>query len=37
MAVSASEIRRRLAKGESTAGMLAEPVAAYIAAHNLYR
>ncbi|MBR8656463.1 nicotinate (nicotinamide) nucleotide adenylyltransferase [Achromobacter sp. Marseille-Q0513] len=37
MAVSASEIRRRLAAGESTAGMLAEPVAAYIAAHNLYR
>ena len=36
MAVSASEIRRR-GQGESTAGMLAEPVAAYIAAHNLYR
>lgn len=37
MAVSASEIRRRLARGESTRGMLAAPVAAYIAAHHLYR
>ena len=37
MPVSASEIRRRLAQGESTDGMLAAPVAAYIAAHHLYR
>ncbi|AXA69116.1 nicotinate (nicotinamide) nucleotide adenylyltransferase [Achromobacter insolitus] len=36
MPVSASEIRRRLAQGESTDGMLAAPVAAYIAAHHLY-
>lgn len=37
MPVSASEIRRRLAHGESTDGLLAAPVAAYIAAHHLYR
>ncbi len=37
MAVSASDIRRRLAAGESTDGLLAPPVAAYIAAHQLYR
>ncbi|WP_251864519.1 nicotinate (nicotinamide) nucleotide adenylyltransferase [Achromobacter sp. Marseille-Q4962] len=37
MAVSASQIRRKLAAGESTRGLLAEPVAAYIAAHHLYR
>ncbi|MNX90448.1 putative nicotinate-nucleotide adenylyltransferase [compost metagenome] len=37
MPVSASEIRRRLAQGESTDGLLDVPVAAYIAAHHLYR
>ena len=37
MAVSASEIRRRLAAGESTDGLLPPAVAAYIAAHQLYR
>lgn len=37
MSVSASDIRRRLAAGESTEGLLAPPVAAYIAAHQLYR
>ena len=37
MPVSASEIRQRLARGESTDGMLDAPVAAYIAAHKLYR
>ncbi|MGV2864334.1 nicotinate (nicotinamide) nucleotide adenylyltransferase [Achromobacter sp. ESBL13] len=37
MAVSASDIRRRLAAGESTDGLLAPAVAAYIAAHQLYR
>ncbi|MFD4839807.1 nicotinate (nicotinamide) nucleotide adenylyltransferase [Achromobacter sp. NPDC058515] len=37
MPVSASDIRRRLAQGESTDGLLAAPVAAYIAAHHLYR
>lgn len=37
MPVSASEIRRRLALGESTDGLLDAPVAAYIAAHHLYR
>lgn len=37
MAVSASLIRQRLARGESTEGLLAPTVARYIAAHNLYR
>ena len=37
MPVSASEIRQRLARGESAKGLLAAPVAAYIAAHHLYR
>lgn len=37
MPVSASDIRRRLAQGESTDGLLDAPVAAYIAAHKLYR
>jgi len=37
MPVSASQIRQRLALGESTDGLLAAPVAAYIAAHHLYR
>lgn len=37
MPVSASEIRRRLAQGESTDGLLDASVAAYIAAHKLYR
>ncbi|MCY1198845.1 putative nicotinate-nucleotide adenylyltransferase [compost metagenome] len=37
MPVSASQIRQRLAQGESTEGLLAAPVAAYIAAHHLYR
>jgi nicotinate-nucleotide adenylyltransferase len=37
MPVSASQIRQRLAQDESTEGLLAAPVAAYIAAHHLYR
>jgi nicotinate-nucleotide adenylyltransferase len=37
MPVSASDIRQRLARGASTEGLLAPPVAAYIAAHHLYR
>ncbi|MEN4921943.1 nicotinate (nicotinamide) nucleotide adenylyltransferase [Achromobacter spanius] len=37
MPVSASDIRRRLAQGEPTDGLLDAPVAAYIAAHHLYR
>jgi len=37
MPVSASEIRQRLAQGESTDGLLDASVAAYIAAHKLYR
>ncbi len=37
MPVSASQIRQRLANNESTDGLLAAPVAAYIAAHHLYR
>ncbi|HYG45437.1 MAG TPA: nicotinate (nicotinamide) nucleotide adenylyltransferase [Bordetella sp.] len=37
MAVSASDIRSRLARGESTAGLLPPQVARYIAAHGLYR
>ncbi|WZB77024.1 nicotinate (nicotinamide) nucleotide adenylyltransferase [Achromobacter insuavis] len=37
MPVSASQIRERLARGESTDGLLAPSVAAYIAAHHLYR
>lgn len=37
MPVSASQIRQRLAQGESTDGLLAAPVAAYIATHHLYR
>jgi len=37
MPVSASDIRRRLAQGESTDGLLDSSVAAYIAAHKLYR
>ena len=37
MPVSASEIRRRLSQGESTDGLLDASVAAYIAAHKLYR
>ncbi|KGE01419.1 nicotinate-nucleotide adenylyltransferase [Achromobacter sp. RTa] len=37
MPVSASDIRQRLARGEPTEGLLTAPVAAYIAAHHLYR
>ena len=37
MAVSASDIRARLARGDSTEGLLAPPVAQYIAQHGLYR
>ncbi|MFQ6706145.1 nicotinate-nicotinamide nucleotide adenylyltransferase, partial [Bordetella pertussis] len=37
MAVSASDIRQRLAAGAATDGLLPEPVAAYIATHHLYR
>lgn len=37
MPVSASQIRQRLAQGESTEGLLDPAVTAYIAAHNLYR
>ncbi|MEI2418549.1 nicotinate (nicotinamide) nucleotide adenylyltransferase [Orrella sp. JC864] len=37
MAVSATEIRQRLARGEPTAGLLPEAVAQYIDRHGLYR
>ena len=37
MAVSASDIRGRLARGDSTAGLLPPAVARYIARHGLYR
>ncbi|MDF3847737.1 MULTISPECIES: nicotinate (nicotinamide) nucleotide adenylyltransferase [Achromobacter] len=37
MPVSASQIRQRLAQGESTEGLLDPAVTAYIAAHHLYR
>lgn len=37
MAVSASDIRRRLAAGHPTLGLLDAAVARYIAAHRLYR
>jgi len=37
MPVSASQIRQLLARGEPTEGLLAPAVAAYIAAHHLYR
>ncbi len=35
--VSSTEARRRIAAGEATQGVLDERVAAYIAAHHLYR
>ncbi|WP_459618075.1 nicotinate (nicotinamide) nucleotide adenylyltransferase [Bordetella sp. 2513F-2] len=37
MDVSASDIRERLARGDSTGGLLHPDVAAYIATHGLYR
>ena len=37
MSISASEIRSRVARGETLAGMLPPAVAGYIAQHNLYR
>ncbi|MBV6307178.1 nicotinate (nicotinamide) nucleotide adenylyltransferase [Candidimonas humi] len=37
MAISASDIRRRLAAGQSTQGLLDPAVAHYIAEHRLYR
>ncbi|OAI51749.1 hypothetical protein AYO46_07360 [Betaproteobacteria bacterium SCGC AG-212-J23] len=37
MAVSGSEIRARVARGESIDGMVPAPVASYIAEHGLYR
>lgn len=37
MAISASDIRARLARGDSTEGLLAPQVAQYIARHGLYR
>ncbi|MBO1111211.1 nicotinate (nicotinamide) nucleotide adenylyltransferase [Bordetella petrii] len=37
MAISASDIRSRLARGASTAGLLPPAVARYIARHGLYR
>ncbi len=37
VAVSSSVVRRRLAVGESVAGLVGERVAAYIAEHGLYR
>lgn len=37
MAISASDIRSRLARGDSTAGLLPPAVARYIARHGLYR
>ena len=36
MAISSSDIRARLASGDSTTGLLPPPVAQYIAAHDLY-
>ncbi len=36
MEVSATEIRRRVAAGESIAGLVPEPVRSYIARHRLY-
>ncbi len=35
--VSATEIRERVGRGESLAGLVAEPVEAYIVAHRLYQ
>ena len=35
--VSSTEIRRRVAAGRSLRGFVPEPVAAYVAAHGLYR
>jgi nicotinate-nucleotide adenylyltransferase len=35
--ISSSEIRRRLAAGQATTGLLAPAVAEYIRAHDLYR
>ena len=37
MAISATDIRRRLAAGQSTRGLLDAAVARYIAEHRLYR
>ena len=37
LSISASEIRERVARGETLAGMVPPPVAGYIAQHNLYR
>ena len=37
MTISASEIRERVARGETLAGMLPPAVAGYIEQHNLYR
>lgn len=35
--VSSTDIRRRIARGESVAGLVSDAVAAYIAQHNLYK
>ena len=37
LSISASEIRERVARGETLAGMVPPAVAGYIAQHNLYR
>ena len=37
MDVSSTEVRRRVAAGESIAGLVPPPVASYIARHRLYR
>jgi len=37
MDVSSTEIRRRVAAGESIANLVPPPVASYIARHRLYR
>jgi nicotinate-nucleotide adenylyltransferase len=37
MEVSSTEVRRRVAAGESIAGLVPEPVARYIESHGLYR
>lgn len=37
MAISATDIRARVQRGESIAGLVAEPVARYIDQHHLYR
>jgi nicotinate-nucleotide adenylyltransferase len=37
MDISSTDIRERIASGQSTAGLVSEPVARYIARHHLYQ